>query len=272
MMTVPEKPAGKPNHVGVILDYVRRALTGQLHLPPWWLRDVGGSDFEATGNEFLELFIKIGQLKTNEQLLEIGCGSGRIALPLSRYLDHQGSYRGMDIRPEMISWCQRHLTPRYPNFQFFHSDLYNQRYNPSGSAQASTYTFPFAPAQFDFIFLTSVFTHLLPEDSENYLREIARMLRPQGRSLATFFLLNETQQQLAEQGANDIDFKYQVGPCRTRSEAVPESAIAYDETFLRQLLAKCGLEIYDRVYYGRWSGRTDGLSYQDLLLLRPVRA
>lgn len=33
-----------------------------------------------------------------------------------------------------------------------------------------------------------------------------------------------------------------------------------------QLLEKCGLKVEKR-YYGRWTGREDGLSYQDILLL-----
>ncbi|HXV42478.1 MAG TPA: class I SAM-dependent methyltransferase, partial [Anaerolineae bacterium] len=55
---------------------------------------------------------------------------------------------------------------------------------------------------------------------------------------------------------------------RTRSEITPESAVAYDETFLRQLLVQNGLELAEPVHYGAWSGRRDGLSYQDILLVR----
>ena len=38
------------------------------------------------------------------------------------------------------------------------------------------------------MFLTSVFTHLLPHDLTHYLAEINRVLRPGGRCVATFFL------------------------------------------------------------------------------------
>lgn len=268
---VPLKPSAKPGHLGIFTDFFKRAIRGELHLPPWWLRDVGGADFEATGQEFLRLFIQLGSLQPDERILEIGCGSGRMALPLTGYVSPEGSYVGMDITGESIIWCQRNITRRYPNFQFLHSDLYNKRYNPNGCYLASDYTFPFEDESFDFIFLTSVFTHMLPEDVENYLREIPRLLRCEGRSLITFFLLNETQRGLASQGRSDIDFKYGTGPYRMRSEAVPESAIAYDEAFLRRLAADCGLEIREPVRYGTWSGRDDGLSYQDIVLVRRSR-
>ncbi len=269
MMKLSQILLTKPNPVSVPVDFIIRATQGKLHLPPLWLRDIGPTDFEATGQEFLSLFIQLANLQPGEQILEIGCGCGRMALPLTRYLSQTGSYLGIDINQKAIMWCQQHITSHYPNFHFLHADLYNKRYNPSGRYQAKNYRFLFEKESFDFIFLTSVFTHLLPEDTENYLREVARLLRRDGRSVVTFFLLNGTQQLLAGQGQNDIDFKCGVGPYRTRSEITPESAVAYDEVFLQQLITQCGLEIVEPIHYGTWSGRQDGLSYQDIALLQP---
>jgi len=264
-----QKPFFKPGLLTILKDFINRAIKGELDLPPWWLRDVGGGDdFEATGQEFLNLFVQIGNLQPYDQVLEIGCGSGRMAIPLTGYLSRAGSYTGMDITKRSIVWCQRNISRRHPNFIFSHADLYNERYNPQGHYLAREYTFPFQDKSFDFVFLTSVFTHLLPQDSENYLREIARLLRQDGRGFFTFFLLNETQRSLARQGRNDVNFKYGTGPCRTRDESVPESAVAYDETYLLELLSECSLETCGPVHYGTWSGRQDGLSYQDILVVR----
>jgi hypothetical protein len=112
---------------------------------------------------------------------------------------------------------------------------------------------------------------MLPAGVENYLGEIARVLQPNGRALVTFFLLNAEQQALAGQGLNAIDFKFGLDPYRIRSEAVPESAVAYDEVFVRQVLRQKGLDIIEPIHYGTWSGRVDGLSYQDIVLIRPAR-
>ncbi|MEW5958963.1 MAG: class I SAM-dependent methyltransferase [Chloroflexota bacterium] len=267
-MTTPHRLFDKPGLFGVFKDFVNRASRGELHLPPWWLRDVGGSDFAAAGQEFLQYFRQLANLQPAERVLDIGCGSGRMAIPLTGYLGPEGIYNGIDITEESIRWCRQHITRRYPNFRFLHADLYNRRYNPGGRCQARDYVFPFEDQSFDFIFLTSVFTHLLPADTGQYLREIARLLQPSGRALMTFFLLNETQQALTRQGRSAIEFRYGSGPCRLRDEAIPESAVAYDESFLGELLSKCGLVISGPVYYGRWSGREDGLSYQDMLLVR----
>ena len=47
-------------------------------------------------------------------VLDVGCGIGRMAIPLARYLNTDGKYEGFDIIPENIAWCQRAITPRYP--------------------------------------------------------------------------------------------------------------------------------------------------------------
>ena len=75
-----QKPFFKPGPFTILKDLVNRAIKGELHLPPWWLRDVGGRDFGAIGQEFLNLFIQVGNLQPHERVLEIGCGSGRMAI------------------------------------------------------------------------------------------------------------------------------------------------------------------------------------------------
>lgn len=261
-----------PNPVTNSIDSLMRWAGNRSHLPPLPLRDVGPSDFEATGREFLDHFIEIGHLQPHERVLDIGCGSGRMALPLTGYLDSTGFYLGMDIVKPSIIWCRQNIASKFPNFRFLHFDLYNQRYNPHGQASAADYVFPLSDHSFDFIFLTSVFTHLLPNSTENYLREIARLLCLKGRVLATVFLLNDEQQRLADLDKNDIDFRYGSGSYRTRSESTPESAVAYSEPYFRELIDTSGLELGGDIHYGTWSGRPDGLSYQDMVLLRPQTA
>lgn len=259
----------KPTPLVVAADRLIRRLSGQSHLPPLWLRDVGRSDFEATGREFLQLFKDLAGLKPDEQVLDIGCGSGRMALPLMDYLNQEGGYTGVDIVQPAIAWCQEHISTARPNFRFLHLDLYNPRYNPAGQARASDFKFPFGDQQFDFIFLTSVFTHMLAGEVTNYLAEISRLLRPQGRSLMTFFLLNEQQQRLAGQKRNQLEFKYGSDTCRWLNQDIPEIAVAYEERYVRRLLAGQGLVLAGPVRYGHWSGRADGLSFQDILLVQP---
>src|SRR6185295_13231209 len=87
-------------------------------------------------------------------------------------------------------WCTDNISSRFPNFHFHHANLSNTLYRKAGSV-AAKYRFPFPAERFDFIFLTSVFTHLRPEDAKNYLGEIKRVLKTEGRVLMTFLLMTE---------------------------------------------------------------------------------
>ena len=140
------------------VDIVSESLAGRSvepPLPPNWLRDVGLGDFEKTGQDFLRYFIELASLQPKEVVLDIGCGPGRMTLPLIGYL-REGSYFGIDVNARAIRWCRRNISSRAPGFTFYHADIFNQRYNPSGKLGASEYVFPFDDDSLDFIFLTSV--------------------------------------------------------------------------------------------------------------------
>ena len=226
----------------------------------------GGGDFNRVGEEYFRYFVEFGGLKPDERVLDVGCGIGRMAVPLTRYLGDRGSYEGFDVFPKGVRWCQENITPKHPNFRFRVADIHNTEYNPGGKFAASEYEFPYADASFDFVLLTSVFTHLLPDEVENYLSEIRRVLAPGGRCLASFFLLNEDSLDSIRSGTSTIDFRHDFGGYRTKDRETPEAAIAYPEDYVRSLYAERGLDIVEPIRYGAWPGRRDFLSYQDIVV------
>ena len=245
------------------LDYVVRALNCKADLPPLHLRRYVGplDSFESSGAEFMGYLRSLAGLLPSERVLDIGCGCGQMALHLKNYLDENGSYVGVDIHRPSINWCGQNIARRHKNFQFAHIDVRNLAYNPNAAQRAEAYVFPFADRSFDLILLKSVFTHMRPPEVSNYLSEVARLLKSDGRCLVTFFLLNDQQAALK----NDLAFNFGEGECRVHEHS-PESAVAYDEKFVMQLLEKYGLAV-EKKNYGHWSGREDGLSYQDILIV-----
>jgi SAM-dependent methyltransferase len=190
-------------------------------------------------------------LQPHHRVLDIGSGIGNLALGLSDYL--RGGYDGIEIHPEAVAWCQRAITPRHPAFRFHRADLASHAYNPKGRASASGYRFPFPDRAFDCIFLSSVFTHMLPEGVEHYVREIARLLAPEGMCVESFFLLNPETMAGVDRGASFMrfDVPHASGVCRLHDADVPEAAIAFDEGFVRRIHEGAGLRIRD-IRRGRW--------------------
>jgi ubiquinone/menaquinone biosynthesis C-methylase UbiE len=244
-------------------------ITGKTHslVPPWRMIFVGTRDFVAVGEEFLQHFIKLGHLKPEHQVLDIGSGIGRMAVPLTSYLSNSARYEGVDIVSQGVRWCQENITPRFPNFQFQLADIFNQEYNPQGQYAAVDYKLPFSPNTFDFVFLTSVFTHMLPAEVENYLSQIQRVLKPEGQAFLTFFLWNEESKAGWEQGKSTQDFLFSEGIYRVVDLKVPENSIAYEEVAVREILKTTGLAL-ENTYYGSWCGREKFKSYQDILIVK----
>lgn len=249
-------------------DFVRRRREGPL-TPPRSLAFVGAGDFERTGQQFLGYFRELGDLEPGDRVLDVGSGLGRMALPLTSYLDG-GSYAGFDVGREMVKWCQRTITPRWPDFEFTWASVYNGKYNPFGKQSGIEFRFPYEDASFDFAFATSLFTHLLREEAEHYLAETARVLKPGGTCLLTFFLLTpEAEAELAA-GRAMMDFRHPIAGGLTTDPAEPEAAVALPVADLRAALDAVGLKVREPIHHGVWSNTPEGLTLQDIVIAERV--
>lgn len=249
-------------------DFVARAFTRRRHWPPYSLRSfVGGAHgFDQAGTWFLDEFRKLGLFSRGIQILDIGCGCGRLAYALAMdaaLRELQINYTGMDVDRAGVHWCQWHISPKNPRFTFYHADCYNRSYNPHGAIAAANYHFPHADASFELILLTSVCTHLLEQELRNYIKEIARLLAPGGVAYATFFLYERSEEVTAGIARHGIAFPFVQGDCAVNREDYPTNAVAYNEAFVRELVQQTGLRIVEPARYG----------VQDVLLLtRPADA
>lgn len=236
-------------------------------MPPKGMIFTGSGDFIEQGEAFLKYFIDLGNLKPDHSVLDIGSGIGRMAIPLTKYLSEKGKYEGFDIVKKGIKWCQKKITSKFPNFNFKYINLKNSLYNLSTDQDASQIKFPYKDNYFDFAFLISVFTHMLPSDVENYLKEINRVLKNSGVCFATFFLLNQESEKHLKLN-KDFKFSFDKGNYSLMDEKVPEANVAYKYDYLQSALNNSGLKIKSD-HMGYWSGRSksDSLDFQDILIL-----
>ena len=182
---------------------------------------------------------------------------------MTTFLNSEGGYEGIDITREVINWCEERYQ-NYSNFRFYFVDLHNERYNPRGASNASDYRFPFPDNAFDVVFVGSVFTHMVSEDIDNYIAEIARVMKLRGVCLATYFLLDTVSRENIAAGLTSPKFAYEFysQTCRVDNPDIPEAAIAYDERFLRDLYGKHSL-IIERIVHGEWGRKGFVPHWQD---------
>jgi SAM-dependent methyltransferase len=219
-------------------------------------------NFRIVGEAMLQWLVHLGGLRSSDKVLEVGCGIGRIAIPLTQYLQ-EGSYDGFDIVRHGIEWCQQKITAKYPQFRFLWADLYNKTYNPAGKQRAAQYRFPYADRCFDFVFLTSVFTHMLPADLQHYLAEINRVLKRGGTCFFTAYLIDEEARR--HMGTSKRQFT-EVGGYWTINLHSHEDGLGYDQALFIGWLTAHGFAV-KTVEYGRWWEKE---SAQDIIVTNKI--
>lgn len=213
---------------------------------------VGGTaeQFRLVGEQNVRKMRELADLEPADSVLDVGCGIGRIAIALTQHLDG-GSYVGFDIVPHGIQWCQEKITPRYPNFTFFVADIHNGLYHPQGKFAASEYRFPFDDGSFDFVCLTSVFTHLMPDDMEHYVQEIARVLKRGGRCYCTAYVISPEARRHLASGNSKRRFVDSGKGYWADNPDDPLHAIGFEEEYLLGVFRRQGLEVV-HVAPGEW--------------------
>lgn len=220
------------------------------HLRVYYYRTRDFSAF-ARARDAVRVEVLSHGLRPSDRVLEIGSGIGNLALAVAP--DRTGTYDGIEIQPEAVAWCQSAITSRYPRVRFHHADIFSSAYNPHGRLTADGFRFPFADASFDFVYLGSVFTHMLPADVAHYVAEIGRVLTPGGTTAASFFLLDEDRRAAVDAGRSFIPFPFadESGRARLHDRERPEAAIAIDETFVLAAYSRAGLAV-ERIRRGDW--------------------
>jgi SAM-dependent methyltransferase len=213
---------------------------------PWSVvHDVGDGDYRMLGRQIARWLVRFGGLRADSSVLDIGCGTGRVAEPLGRILGPQGRYRGFDVSDRAIRFCQARFADD-PRLRFHRLDVQNGFYNRTGEIPESQVRFPAEDASVDIAFATSVFTHMRLGSVETYVAEAARTLRPHGVLLFSAFTLEPGRER-----SPALPFQpFEPGSAVVNPRS-PEQAIAHRREVLDALVRRAGLRP-DVLLRGEW--------------------
>ncbi len=148
-------------------DYERlvRRLMWKYPLDEAMSRAVGGGGYEHIG-QVEAAIVKYAGLRDGDSLIDLGCGSGRLASALGQQMKIE--YSGIDVIRALLKYAKK-KSPE--NYKF----ILNR-----------TLGIPLPDASADMATAFSVFTHLLHHESYIYLEHMKRVVRPGGLVIFSF--------------------------------------------------------------------------------------
>jgi SAM-dependent methyltransferase len=166
-------------------------------------------------------------------ILDFGCGCGRVARQLAiAAAPMPGRYLGIDLHRGMIVWDNEHLAPHLPQFRFEHHNVFSATFNPDPEMPRMA-RFPVEDEEITLVLAISVFTHLIQDQAEHYLDEIARVLRSDGVVISTWFLFDKSFFPMMQDFQNALYI----------NDLDPTNAVIFDRGWLGQALARRRLRI-----------------------------
>lgn len=207
-------------------------------------------------------------------VLDVGCGVGRLYLATKPFLQKDDTYHGIDVSPEFVAISQRLFGA--PSVRFLHTRAGNAYYSKSAEGQSR---WPFPDGSMNFVTGLSVWTHLNESDWRHYLGEVARVLRPGGRAILSFFVMDEhyfpdrktgRMSEFYPQPENKWIFDQPAYGSKNwlcpSWVAVPEVAIAVTRQVFDDEVAAAGLQQV-QFHSGQWKDRP-GMFFQDIAVLQ----
>jgi len=121
---------------------------------------------------FRERLLQLARIRDGERVLDVGCGTGTLAIAARRHVGQSGTVYGVDASPEMLARAEKKARKAGIEVLF-----------RNGLAEALAFQDGF----FDAALSTVMLHHLPAKTRRECAAEIRRVLKPGGRMLAVDF-------------------------------------------------------------------------------------
>lgn len=138
----------------------------------WWYDVTAWLWSRGKEREFRERLVSLASLRSGESVLDVGCGTGTMALAMKKRVGPDGAVVGIDASSEMIRRARWKTRRAGLEISF---------------ENAVAEELPFPDSRFDAVFSTLVLHHLPAKSRKRCLVEIRRVLKANGRVLIADF-------------------------------------------------------------------------------------
>jgi ubiquinone/menaquinone biosynthesis C-methylase UbiE len=121
---------------------------------------------------FRERLLELAGVQRGQSVLDIGCGTGTLAIAATAHVGPTGSVVGIDASPQMVARAMRKAA---------------RAGAPATFQLAVAEQLPLPDARFDVVLSTLMFHHLPRKTREQCANEIRRVLKPGGRVFVVDF-------------------------------------------------------------------------------------
>jgi ubiquinone/menaquinone biosynthesis C-methylase UbiE len=169
--------------------------TGGSLTMPAWLYDLMAQWFVMSGKEqtFRQMIIDLAQIQAGEAVLDVGCGTGTLAIVAKKRVGETGRVCGIDPSAQLLAGARRKAARARLSIDFQRERIERM---------------PFPNQSFDVVLSTFMMHHVSDDLKRQGLSEIARVLKPQGRLLVIDFMHpDEHQKRPGQPGAGVMDLQ-----------------------------------------------------------------